>query len=396
MPVGVWCSCRCDTSVDMKAHFFFLMTIMGGLTAACTTTGAGKKKPAPVVRCMPGGGGQQGKAEPASDGTFVVAMAGDIMMGTTYPDSALPADDGRMLFADVTGILSRADIAVANLEGTLCDTSHVANKKDSEYSYAFRTPVELAPRLKEAGFDYLSMANNHALDFGYDGVASTEKALDMLGIKHSGLLGRDVCAVVERSGVRYGLCAFGHNSYTLKHRELWQVKEILDSLVSISDVVIVSFHGGGEGKAFRHLPYEKEVYLNEDRGELRRFAHFCIDNGADIVFGHGPHVVRCIELYKDRFIAYSLGNFCTPYGISIAGISGYAPVIEAEIDRQGCFLGGHIHPFIQRRGLGPRRETATVVVRERRSRTAADGPDSRLRITDDGRIERTDAPGHGG
>ena len=130
------------------------------------------------------------------------------------------------------------------------------------------------------------------------------------------------------------------------------------------------------------------MFLEEDRGELRSFAHFCIDNGADVVFGHGPHVVRCVELYKDRFIAYSLGNFCTPYGISITGISGYAPIIEVGVDGNGVFQRGKIHPFIQQRGLGPRRDTTGVVVRQIRNLTRQDITDNRLHIADDGTITK--------
>ena len=174
--------------------------------------------------------------------------------------------------------------------------------------------------------------------------------------------------------------------HTLKHKELWTVKGILDSLRANADVVIVSFHGGAEGKQYSHLPYGKEEYLEEDRGSLRDFAHFCVDNGADIVYGHGPHVVRCVEVYKGKFIAYSLGNFCTPYGISITGISGYAPVIEAKVNRRGDFIEGKIHSFIQRRGLGPRKDTANAVVQQIKRLTQSDIKDSKITISADGTI----------
>ena len=370
----------------MRHNFFFILLCAVAITTACTMTGTGRKAPAPVVGFTEAEDTAQAATAAPEEETYTVAMTGDIMMGTTYPDNALPTDDGAMLFNDVKGILRKADIAAGNLEGTFCDTAEVTKKKESEHSYSFRTPVEFAPRLKEAGFDFLCMANNHACDFGYDGVRSTERALDALGITYAGLTGRREYAVIERRGIRFGLCAFGHNSYTLKHREHRKVKEILDSLNARADIIIVSFHGGGEGRAFSHLPYDKEEYLSEDRGELRRFARFCIDNGADIVFGHGPHVVRCVELYKDRFIAYSLGNFCTPYGISILGVSGYAPVIVAETDRQGRFVRGRIHPFIQKRGLGPRRDTTNAAITEIKRLTADDIPDGRLTISNDGKI----------
>lgn len=356
------------------------------LSTACTANGSEPGDGHAAAGLTAAADSADAAPEPASGDTLTVAMTGDIMMGTTYPRNALPADSGRGLFADVKDILRRADVAAGNLEGTLCDTSFARDTRKSEKSYFFRTPPEMAVRLKEAGFDYLCMANNHTKDFGSAGIRATEKTLDRIGIKYSGISGHDELAIVERGGIRYGFCSFGHNSYTLKHNDLAKVKSVLDSLNRSADVTVVSFHGGGEGKAFSHLPYGKEEYANEDRGDLRRFAHFCIDNGADIVFGHGPHVVRCVEMYKDRFIAYSLGNFCTPYSVSIVGTAGYAPVIEAMIDRSGRFIGGRIYSFIQHRGIGPRKDTACTVARYIRSLTAADIRDGQLKISDDGRI----------
>lgn len=369
----------------MKPHIFIISLLICWSSVACSTTGADKKLPTPVVDIDRTEEEIEDSILSQIQDTFVIAMAGDIMMGTTYPQPALPADDGKMLFKDVRRILHKADIAVGNLEGTLCDSAE--NKKDvSEFNYSFRTPLSFAPRLKEAGFDFLSMANNHAFDFGIEGVKSTERALRDIGIKYAGIKGRTDAAIIERNGIRYGLCAFGHNSYTLKHKELWAVKGILDSLRANADIIIVSFHGGAEGKQYSHLPYGKEEFLEEDRGSLRDFAHFCIDNGADIIYGHGPHVVRCVEVYKGKFIAYSLGNFCTPYGISITGISGYAPVIVAKVNRKGDFLEGKIHSFIQRRGLGPRKDTTNAVASQIKQLTVSDIKDSKITIGTDGTI----------
>lgn len=353
--------------------------------AACTMTGAGDKSSAPVVAsdtldvpaAAPSG---TAVAEP-----LTIAVAGDIMMGSTYPDTVLPADAGRRLFTDVAAVLSEADVAAANLEGTLSDTASPA-KKETAHTYAFRTPLRFAPRLGDAGFDFLSMANNHSFDFGISGVRSTEQALASQDIAYAGIRSRQKCAVVVRGGVRYGFCAFGHNGYTVRHQDLDAAGELLDSISRISDIVVVSFHGGAEGSKYSRLPYGKEEFLGEDRGSLREFAHFCIDNGADVVYGHGPHVVRCVELYKDRFIAYSLGNFCTPYGINVSGVSGYAPVISVRVGRDGRFVDGRIHSFIQKRGMGPRRDSTNVVARQIRKLTDADIKNGNLKISDSGHI----------
>lgn len=372
-------------SCNMKSSIFIILLLTGLSSIACTKTGADKNLQAPVVRYDSVRTQKTERPEKATGDTLTVAMTGDIMMGTTYPEPALPTDDGKWLFRDVKDILQKADISVGNLEGTLCDSAETTKKK-SAYTYAFRTPVRFAPRLKEAGYDFLSMANNHAFDFGIEGITSTEKALDSQGIMYAGIKGRKRYAVTERNGIRYGLCAFGHNGYTLRHQELDVVKEILDSLKANADIIIVSFHGGAEGRTKSHLPYGKETFLEEDRGSLREFAHFCVDNGADIIYGHGPHVVRCVEVYKGRLIAYSLGNFCTPYGINTVGISGYAPVIEAKINRDGEFLSGQIHSFIQKRGLGPRKDSTNIVARQIRNLTATDIHGSKITINNKGKM----------
>ena len=317
--------------------------------------------------------------------TLNIAMTGDIMMGTTYPSMMLPANDGRDLFRDAKDVLVNADLTVGNLEGTLCDGGR-STKGSGPNSYSFRTPTSYGHLLKEAGFDFLSMANNHANDFGSEGIVSTERVLNEQGILFSGIAGRVESAVIERKGLKIGLCAFGHNSYTLKHTDLNTVGRIVDDLVSRCDLVIVSFHGGAEGRTRNHLPQGSETFLGENRGSLRQLAHFCIDHGADIVYGHGPHVVRAMEVYKDRFIAYSLGNFCTPYNVSLTGISGYAPVVEININADGSFIDGKIHSFLQTKGIGPRKDAARSVAREIRSLSESDIPQSQATIDAQGNI----------
>ena len=307
-------------------------------------------------------------------------------MGTTYPNEQLPVQEGRQLFVHAKRVLKRADLAAGNLEGTLCDSGET-HKILSKSSYAFRTPTVFAPRLKEAGYDFMSMANNHAFDFGQDGVNSTMHCLTEQGIAFAGIKDYPPSVVIERHGVKYGLCAFGHNGYTYKHQDLQTVREVITELVNLCDVVIVSFHGGAEGARHARLPHGTEMFYNEDRGSLREFAHFCIDAGADVVFGHGPHVVRAVELYKEHFIAYSLGNFCTPYGMNLLGISGYAPILELSLTRDGRFFAGQLHSFVQRRGVGPQPDFQHRAAKEIKRLTALDVPETPLIISDYGLIK---------
>lgn len=308
------------------------------------------------------------------------------MMGTTYPSVQLPPQEGRQLFIHTAPVLQKADIAAGNLEGTLCDggTTH---KVMSKASFAFRTPTAFAPRLKEAGYDFLSLANNHANDFGAAGISSTMNCLKAQGIAYAGIKDHPASAVIRRGNVTYGFCAFGHNAYTYRHQNLDKVRQIITDLVNRCDVVIVSFHGGAEGSAHARLPYGTETFYGEDRGSLRDFAHFCIDAGADVVYGHGPHVVRTVELYKEHFIAYSLGNFCTPYGMSLSGVTSYAPILELSLTPDGRFLSGQLHSFIQSRGVGPQPDFQHRAAKEIKRLTQLDMPHTPLIITDYGLIK---------
>ncbi len=100
------------------------------------------------------------------------------------------------------------------------------------------------------------------------------------------------------------------------------------------------------------VPKTTEIFHGENRGDVYKFAHTLIDAGADIVFGHGPHVTRAVEVYKDRFIAYSMGNFCTYRGISVSGINGLAPIIKVYTDHSGKFFKAQVTATYQSYGTG--------------------------------------------
>ena len=125
---------------------------------------------------------------------------------------------------------------------------------------------------------------------------------------------------------RIGLAAFGHNPGIPAITGIGRAQQIVRDLKRQSDIVIVSFHGGAEGGAVLRVPKQTEIFLNENRGDVYRFSHAVVDAGANIVFGHGPHVPRAIDVYKGAFIAYSLGNFWTYGRFNLRGPNGIAPV----------------------------------------------------------------------
>ncbi len=117
-----------------------------------------------------------------------------------------------------------------------------------------------------------------------------------------------------------------------------------------------------------------------------QFAHAVIDAGADIVLGHGPHVPRALELYRGRLVAYSLGNFCTHWGISVAGIKGLAPILMANLAANGAFLGGRIVSARQQRPEGPILDENHAAARLIRQLTLEDFPSTPLEIDTSGNI----------
>ena len=321
---------------------------------------------------------------------ITIAAVGDIMLGTSYPnDKTLPPDSAKGSFKNVEKQLRAADITFGNLEGTLLDKGAPAYYKLHQVSKAwmFRMPVSYAAVLKDAGFNVLSLANNHMGDFGDPGRQSTIKVLDSLGIYHGGQLNRPY-SVFKKKGIIYGFCAFAPNSNTLSIFDLKSARRLIRSLKRKCDIVIVSFHGGGEGVFYEHVSFENESFNHEKRGNVYAFAHNAIDAGADLVLGNGPHVCRAMELYKGRLIAYSLGNFCTYRSVSVSGICGYAPLLTVQLNHKGHFLKGKIISAIQSHNGGLKLDTANRAAKLIRYLTTADFKQPGLVITNQGNINQ--------
>ncbi|MBI3562669.1 MAG: CapA family protein [Gammaproteobacteria bacterium] len=317
---------------------------------------------------------------------LTVAAVGDVMLGTDYPEDYLPPDDGLELLRDSAPLLRAADITFGNFEGTLLDGgTPVKRCKDSKHCYLFRTPTRYVQRLREAGFTVMSLANNHARDFGETGRNSTMQTLSQAGILHSGREG-DI-ATWQVKGRRIALIAYAPFAGAHDPADTEQAKQTVAALAAQNDIVIVSMHMGAEGQTAIHVIPGKEYFQGEDRGDSIGFAHTVIDAGADLVIGHGPHVPRAVELYHDRLIAYSLGNFCTYQGINVTGTSGLAPVLEVTLGADGQFLHGQIISTRQQRPGGPVLDTGHTAAQLMAQLTDIDFPHTELTITGEGKIE---------
>ncbi len=304
---------------------------------------------------------------------------GDIMLGANYPSSDyLPPDEGKHLLSSVSPILRGADLTFGNLEGTILNSGGQAKQcGDPSKCYVFRTPEKYALQLKTTGFDLLSVANNHAGDFGDTGRKSTLAFLKQQGIQAAGQSIQPT-AVFSKEGIKYGFAAFAPNMGTVDLRDVKKAQQIVRGLAQQSDIVIVSFHGGAEGAQHQHVTRKSEQFYGENRGNVYEFAHAVIDAGADLVFGHGPHVTRALELYKNRFIAYSLGNFCTYGRFNLKGANGIAPIIKVEIDKQGNFSSAEVTSTQQLGKGGTSLDPKNRAFETLRQLTQADFPETPL------------------
>ena len=320
--------------------------------------------------------------------SFTIIGVGDIMMGSNYPGvESLPPNDGKELFDGVKDILADAEITCGNLEGTFLDKGGTPKKcRDSSGNcHSFRMPTRYAEYLSDAGFDFMNLANNHSGDMGAEGRESTYEALKKNEIEFGGTVDYPT-AVLESNGVKYGFTGFAPNAGTLSILNTDKAQEIVKNLKKECDIVIVFFHGGAEGLSAQRVTGKDEMYLGEKRGNVEEFAHSVIDAGADVVFGSGPHVTRAVELYKGRFIAYSLGNFCTYGKFGLNGQMGIAPILKVTVNKKGEFMEGKIFSIKQVRRGFPVLDEEDKAINTVKSLTEKDFPGTGLVIGEDGKI----------
>jgi hypothetical protein len=337
--------------------------------------------------------------EPQAKETLTIAAVGDIMLGSPYPnDTRMPPNDGADILKAVTPVLSSADITFGNMEAPITDGG-VSEKcpepkplKPGDLPkpvrcFAFRMPTRYAKHLKDAGFDVMSLANNHALDFGASGSSSTRRTLDALGIKHAGSdKAQYSTTYLDVKGVKVAFIGFAHNNVVPNVNDLVTARRLVAEADKQADIVVVSFHGGAEGTGNQHVPQKTELFFGEKRGNLPLFSRTVIDAGADLVLGHGPHVLRGMEVYKDRLIAYSLGNFATYGWFKLEAETALTAILEVELARDGKFVRGRIHSGRQEgRGI-PVPDPSGEAIKKVRSLSQTDFGPNAPKIADDGAV----------
>lgn len=240
---------------------------------------------------------------------LVLSFAGDIMFDKSVA-GYIKAKGGDYVFQGYEENLRGSDIVFGNLETAISGKGEPALEKE----YNFRSSQEILPYLKKYNFTALSLANNHAMDFGRAAFVDGLKALGANGISYGGggINKKEAVAgtIIEKKGMKIGFIAFSGvipnvdwyagekrsgiiGAYKVHETE---VLEAVSNLASRCDLLVVSVHWGKEGTK---EPGAREVELG----------HKLVDAGADVVMGHHPHIVQGFEKYKDKLIMYSLGNF---------------------------------------------------------------------------------------
>jgi hypothetical protein len=313
-----------------------------------------------------------------------MSATGDIVMGMA--PGALPPNNGKGFFDPVKAALA-SDFQMGNLEQAITDdtgTGKCSPQSAGRTCFAFRTPPAFARNLSDAGFVLMNQANNHAYDFGPAGYTNTQKALDAVGIKYTGWPG--MITVGEVKGVKIAVVGFASYTWSNLCTDLDAAAKIIKDAAAQANLVVVQVHQGAEGADKTHVRPGAEFFLGENRCDPINFAHTVVDAGADLVVGHGPHVMRGMEFYKGRLVAYSLGNFAGYRALGYDGVVGVGGVLRVTLAADGAWKSGALVPtYLVAPGL-PRPDPKKQAISLVGGLSRADFPTTGAKIAQDGAI----------
>ncbi len=305
---------RSPATVPWPAVPSWIAPTLAAVVTAVVLPGAApaEKAPAPVVR---------------------FAFAGDVAM------VAGPADS----YFGAIGSALAGDVVVGNLEGTLTDRGSSKCGPSSTDCFSFHAPPSYAPLLRRAGFTVMNLANNHALDYGAVGQADTVAAVRRAGMLTTGRPGET--ARVEVRGTRIAVLGFAPYPWAQSLLDIPAAQALVRRADRWADLVVVTMHAGAEGADHQHVGHGTEWFLGENRGDALAFAHAVVRAGADLVVGSGPHVLRGMEWYRGRLIAYSMGNLVGYHTLATSGVTGVTGILQVVLARSGAWVSGELVPL---------------------------------------------------
>jgi poly-gamma-glutamate capsule biosynthesis protein CapA/YwtB (metallophosphatase superfamily) len=284
----------------------------------------------------------------------------------------------------VRPLLRDAELTLGNLEGTLSTGGgSKCGGIGSGTCFAFQAPPSTASALGALGFDLVNQANNHSLDYGPSGRSQTISALRRAHLRHTGLPGEiTVLRIAHRKVAFLGFAPYPYDGALL---DIPAAKALVKRARRRASLVIVFIHAGAEGPNQLHTPHGTQYYLGENRGDARGFAHAAIDAGASIVLGSGPHVIRGVERYRGRLVAYSLGNFVGYHTLGGGGVLSESAILRVTLGAGGRVLAGRWIPIKLVEGL-PRPDPTRASSKLVEALSRADFPGSHYTIGPSGRF----------
>ena len=270
-------------------------------------------------------------------------FGGDIVLGNSFVVENIPKEWEKNYFAGVREILQRNEIVMGNFEGTLTNHPKTSKNPGSGRQFAFRSPPHYAELLQREGFTVLNVANNHANDFGETGYMDTQKNLKQAGIAVAGI--RDETALISQRGLNIAVLGYSYSNRFNTLSDIEESANLVRQAKATGRYVIVTFHAGAEGSSAIWHDDEDEMFMGENRGNTVAFSRAMIDAGADLVVGHGPHVLRAAECYKDRPIVYSLGNFVGVGGLSAKNFAAVSALLEVSVNLDGTLQNINLVPL---------------------------------------------------
>ncbi len=355
------------------------------LVAVAFSRGGDSPSPAPATASAapttPAPAAATANAKAKATGTVTITAVGDVVMGT--PEFGLPPAGGSTLFNGVKPLL-RGDVVFGNLEQALATgPGSKCGGASGGGCYAFASPPSYARNLKTAGFTVMGIANNHALDWGTSGQRSTVAALDAQRILYTGRPGEIAVQKLPRGG-SVAVISVAPYSWAQNALDIPGTAALVKKAATLAPIVMVNIHVGAEGQSANRVPRGGETFLGENRGNSRALAHAVIDAGADLVVGQGPHVLRGMQFYRGRLIAYSLGNFLGYKVFSVGGASGQAGVLAVTLGPNGNFISARFSPTqLSRDGIPSQGGYGTSLVQ---SLSKADFGSTAARISSTGKI----------
>jgi len=254
-------------------------------------------------------------------------------------DIAMVAGPAGHYFRSVRKQLA-GDVVLGNLEGTLTERGSSKCGAGSSDCFSFHAPPAYARLLGRAGFTVVNLANNHALDYGAVGQRDTVAAVRASHLLTTGRPGE--IAYTKVRGTRVALVGFAPYPWAQSLLNLPAAEALVRKADRWADLVVVTMHAGAEGADRQHVRPGNEWFLGENRGNSVAFARSVVRAGADLVVGSGPHVLRGLEWYRGRLIAYSLGNFVGYHTLATSGITGVTGILHVTLRRDASWQAGRL------------------------------------------------------